>query len=456
MVHTNSSPQRYRGFVLTSKGLQKLNDCIKKLEEQTRIRYSATAIARKVQLAESEGIHPITVRKILQCQTGVDFRSISHVFQALQLSLNEGDYAHANLCKSNKPKWTSVLPDHCINIPEISNFYGRSKEIAQLEYKIIRNRSKVVALFGMLGIGKTATAIKLAHSLTNQFEFVIWKSLRQGPTLEEILISVIRNLSPRNEDNKNLPTSLYSLINLLLEKLQRYRCLLIFDGFEVVMSNSALASHYDKGNKAYIEFLQILLENKHQSTLVLTSREKPRIIGILEDKDLDSIQLGSLQVDDVKQIFKQQGNYQALQEDWIHLVNYYGGNPLALKMVANQICKYFQGNISEYLKELTASRFILHDFSRLLVEEFQNLSNLEQLVMQKLASYSHEVSLLQLREDLNSPKIKPRLLDILDSLNSRALFEKRGAYFKLQPFVAECVRNINELHFYTGLTSSSR
>ncbi|MEO1373504.1 MAG: NB-ARC domain-containing protein [Cyanobacteria bacterium J06635_10] len=436
MTPTNSDPQRYRGFILTSVGLQKLNDCIQKLEAQTRIRYSATAIARKVQLAIEDGIHPITVRKILQCRTGVDLRSINHVFQALQLSLNEGDYAHANLCKSNKSKWTSVLPSNYNNIPDISNFYGRTKEIAQLEYKIICDRSKVVACAGMLGIGKTATAIKLAHSLKQRFEFVIWKSLRQAPTLEEILIGVIRNLSSRDDDRKNFPNSLYSLIDLFIEKLQRHRCLLILDGFEVVMSN------YGGENQAYIEFLQIFLENKHQSTLVLTSREKPRIVGLLSDKDLYSIQLTSLQFDDVKQIFNQQGNYQGSQEDWINLVNYYGGNPLVLKMVANRILRYFGGNISEYLKELVASRFILHDFSRLFGEEFQNISKLEQLVMQKLASYSSEVSLLQLRQDLNEPPIEAYLLDILDSLNSRGFFEKCGADFKLQPFVAECVRNI--------------
>lgn len=59
--------------------------------------------------------------------------------------------------------------------------------------------------------------------------------------------------------------------------------------------------------------------------------------------------------------------------------------------------------------------------------------------MQKLANYEDGVSLLQLRQDLNQPKIEPYLLDILDSLNSRSLFEQRGAKFKLQPFVNELI-----------------
>ena len=306
MTQVHSQTKRYRGFVLTNEGLQKLNNCIQKLEAQTRMRYGASAIARKVQLVESDGIHPITVRKILQCQTGVDYRSIDHVFQALQLSLSEGDYAHADLCKSNnssQSKWANISssPTH-INIPDISNFYGRTQEIAQLESRIICDtrsvtppgyRTKVVALFGTVGIGKTAMAIKLAHSLKSRFDFVVWKSLRQAPTLEELLISLL-NKFPTNVDNKNnLPTSLYSLIDLFLEKLQHHRCLLIFDGFETVMNN------HDGEDTAYEDFLRIFLESKHQSNVILTTRNKPNLVDTLEDKNLYSKRLNNLQVDDI-------------------------------------------------------------------------------------------------------------------------------------------------------------
>ena len=452
MTQVHSQTKRYRGFVLTNEGLQKLNNCIQKLEAQTRMRYGASAIARKVQLVESDGIHPITVRKILQCQTGVDYRSIDHVFQALQLSLSEGDYAHADLCKSNnssQSKWANISssPTH-INIPDISNFYGRTQEIAQLESRIICDtrsvtppgyRTKVVALFGTVGIGKTAMAIKLAHSLKSRFDFVVWKSLRQAPTLEELLISVL-NKFPTNVDNKNnLPTSLYSLIDLFLEKLQHHRCLLIFDGFETVMNN------HDGEDTAYEDFLRIFLESKHQSNVILTTRNKPNLVDTLEDKNLYSKRLNNLQVDEIKKIFAQGGIYRGSQEHWVHLVDYYGGNPLALKSASNQILKYFEGNIARYLKELTTSKFILKDVQKLLIEEINKLSKLEKKVIQKLARYTHKVSLSQLRQDLNEPKVEPYLLNALDDLNSRALIEQHGACFVLQPFIAECIFYLNPL-----------
>lgn len=441
MAQTHSGSKRYRGFVLTNKGLQKLNNCIQKLEAQTRMRYGASAIARKVQLVESDGIHPITVRKILQCQTGVDYRSIDHVFQALQLSLSEGDYAHADLCKSNtssqSPWNNNSSSSNYINIPDISNFYGRADEIAQLESKIIYDRTKVVAISGMLGIGKTATAIKLTHLLKNRFDFVIWKSLRQAPTLKELLISIL-NQFPTDNLNKNyLHASLCSLIDLFINRLQSHRCLLIFDGFEAVMNND------DFHNTAYADFLQILLERNFQSNVIITSRNKPYLSTVLEDKNLYLMQINGLEIGDIKKIFSQQGFYGTSIGDWINLVNYYGGNPLALKTVANQILQYFEGNITKYLKELAFSKFILQDFQRLLIEEFQNLSRLEKTVIKKLATYSGKVSFSQLRQDLNEPKIEPYLLNILDYLNSRALVEQHGAYFTVRPFIAECIFHLN-------------
>jgi hypothetical protein len=89
--------KRYRGFILTSNGRKKLRDCIRVLEFRTGIHQGARAIAERVQLLEPVGIHPMTVRKILRGQQGVDKRSIHQVFSALQLSLEVGDYAHTSL-----------------------------------------------------------------------------------------------------------------------------------------------------------------------------------------------------------------------------------------------------------------------------------------------------------------------------------------------------------------------
>jgi hypothetical protein len=105
MMQTLQAPKRYRGFLLTARGWQKLQEQIQRLEGQTQVRQNARTIAERVQLSAPEGIHPMTVRKILQCQQGVDRRSIEQVFEALNLTLEEGDCAHANLLQ------TKSIPD---------------------------------------------------------------------------------------------------------------------------------------------------------------------------------------------------------------------------------------------------------------------------------------------------------------------------------------------------------
>jgi hypothetical protein len=108
MFQTIQDPKRYRGIILTRAGQQKIQDCIQRLERKTGIHQGARAIAEHVQLVEPDGIHPMTVRKILRGQQGVDKRSIEFVFAALQLSLEIGDYAHANLLLLQ----TGELPDY--------------------------------------------------------------------------------------------------------------------------------------------------------------------------------------------------------------------------------------------------------------------------------------------------------------------------------------------------------
>ncbi|MEO0455915.1 MAG: hypothetical protein AAF152_04935 [Cyanobacteria bacterium P01_A01_bin.114] len=95
---TRSKPsKRYRGYVLTHQGVDKLRCQLMKLEAKTCIRQNARTIAERVQLTDIQGIHPMTVRRILQQHQGVDKASIERVFRALELLLDMGDYAHASL-----------------------------------------------------------------------------------------------------------------------------------------------------------------------------------------------------------------------------------------------------------------------------------------------------------------------------------------------------------------------
>ncbi|MEH2306100.1 NB-ARC domain-containing protein [Nostoc sp.] len=61
---------------------------------------------------------------------------------------------------------------------DVSSFYERTQELTQLKSWILQDSCCLVTIFGMSGIAKTTLATKLAISIQDQFEYVIWRSLQ--------------------------------------------------------------------------------------------------------------------------------------------------------------------------------------------------------------------------------------------------------------------------------------
>ncbi|CBN54022.1 MULTISPECIES: NB-ARC domain-containing protein [Kamptonema] len=78
-----------------------------------------------------------------------------------------------------------------------SIFYGRTTEIANLKQWILQENSRLVAILGMGGIGKTALASKLRNMIKDQFECLIWLNLSHAPLLADTLVNLIECLSDR-------------------------------------------------------------------------------------------------------------------------------------------------------------------------------------------------------------------------------------------------------------------
>ncbi|NJR48528.1 MAG: hypothetical protein HC780_02175 [Leptolyngbyaceae cyanobacterium CSU_1_3] len=63
--------------------------------------------------------------------------------------------------------------------PDVSHFCGRLEELSELAQWVTSTR--LVTILGMGGMGKTVLSVKLAERSQSQFEFVIWRSLRDAP-----------------------------------------------------------------------------------------------------------------------------------------------------------------------------------------------------------------------------------------------------------------------------------
>lgn len=264
---------------------------------------------------------------------------------------------------------------------DVSLFFGRTEELATLERWIVQDNCRLVGLFGMGGIGKTSLSISVAKQIHAEFDCVIWRSLRNAPPIQELLADLIQFLAV--EPETNLPDSFNGCILRLLDRLRRHRCLLVLDNFETIMQACDRGGGYHPGYEGYGQLLQCLGETNHHSTLVLTSREKPREIAAIEGKALRvrSLRLTGLCESAVQEIFSAKGDFSGSTQAWQVLVEHYAGNPLALKMVACAIQDFFDGDIANFIDVLQEGTSVFGDIRDLLACQINRLSDLEQQVM---------------------------------------------------------------------------
>jgi WD40 repeat protein len=316
---------------------------------------------------------------------------------------------------------------------DVSVFYGRTEELAKLEQWIVQERCRLVTLLGMGGIGKTSLSIKLAQKIQAQFDYVIWRSLRNAPPIQEILADIIKFLS--NQQKTDLPETVGSRISLLIDYLRASRCLLVLDNAESILQGEEHTGEYREGYEDYGELLRRVGGTSHQSCLVLTSREKPKEVASSEGETLPvrSLQLTGLKALDGEEIFHAKG-LSGSEEEQIRLIEFYKGSPLALKIIATTIKELFDGNIAEFLGQ---GSVVFGQIRDLLNQQFNRLSDLEQEVMYWLAINREPVSLSELREDIVSLASQPKLMEAVQSLLRRSLIEKSAALFTLQPVVME-------------------
>jgi len=82
------------------------------------------------------------------------------------------------------------------------------------------------------------------------------------------------------------PPKVYQIIEVeilrFIEYLQNHRCLIIFDGFDTIFQDRMLTGNYRNGYEEYGQLLQQLGEINHQSCIIITSREIPQEIAVLE------------------------------------------------------------------------------------------------------------------------------------------------------------------------------
>ena len=163
---------------------------------------------------------------------------------------------------------------------DVPTFYGREGELATLAQWVVEEGCRVVSVLGLGGIGKSALAVQVMHRLADQFDVVIFRSLRDSPSCEALLDACLRVLTP--QPLSLVPVGLEPRISRLLEHLRSSRVLLVLDNLETLLEEGEARGHLRPGYEGYARLRRRVGETGHSSCLLLTSREKPAELRALE------------------------------------------------------------------------------------------------------------------------------------------------------------------------------
>jgi hypothetical protein len=320
--------------------------------------------------------------------------------------------------------------------PLVVKLYGRDRQLKLLKQWIVKDRCRLVTVFGMGGIGKTSLAVYFAQQTQSDFERVIWRSLYYVPGAAELVGDLLQFFSSEVHQTSN--NNLDSQISALIEHLRRDKCLIILDTAAEIWQSGDLAGHYRQQYQGYGELLRRLGAESHQSCLLLCTREKPKEVAWLEGEKVPvhSLQLGGL-ASEAQQIFQEK--QLSDRSRWEELIQLYRGNPLALKIVATTIQELFNGSVAAFLQQDT---IVYGDIYDLLDEQFERLSIAEQEILNWLAIAYQPLSLIQLQSNILLPIDTAELIEALESLIRRSLVIKtianRETLFALhQPVVIQ-------------------
>jgi hypothetical protein len=355
-----------------------------------------------------------------------DFVHIGDVNLCSETSnLSESDKNESSVSYSNRKRDEDLQ-----NIPDIGAFYGRTDELTCLTQWIFRDRVRSIGISGISGIGKTALVVNLVKQVHNQFDRILWRSLKFTPPLVQTLSNLLDSLTDTSEDRSFDITE--NGIAELLTYLRQHRCLLIFDDVEAILRDRCLVGYYKTGYENYGALFQSLAELSHKSCVIIMGLEPIREIASLtsECTPVRWLQLEGLG-ETAKELLDAEGL--VLNEHWIKTIEIYRGHPFWLKSVATIIRDILEGNAADFFQYncLLLTEEIKYQIER----QWTRISDLEKDIIIRLARENDCIPLSQLmQERIITPS---ELLNIVQSLRRRSLLEQTGNLVMLPPVIKQ-------------------
>ena len=339
------------------------------------------------------------------------------------VQINEGNINICGEClhylndlqtRSQSPPETSQTQNqstiiNLIEAPELTTFYDRTSELTTLKQWILENHTRLITIYGLSGIGKSAIALKLIEEINTQFDYIIWKSLNNIPTLSTLQTEIKQFFSQSQQ----------TPLSTVIDYFRNSRCLVILDDLQDIFKPGELAGQYLPEYEDYSKFFKQIATSNHQSCLILLSWTKPIEIANLEaeNRPLQTLNLKGLG-EEATEIFREKGLID--QENWLELITMYQGHPSWLKIIASTIIELFNGSVSMFLSD--QNDIYLGDLEPNLESHLERLSESEKTIIHWLANQDQPVNISQ--KPANIELSKPQFWQAIQSLIRHNLIEK--------------------------------
>jgi DNA-binding transcriptional regulator GbsR (MarR family) len=302
--------------------------------------------------------------------------------------------------------------------PQIIDFYDRENELATISNWVFKQNTRLIAVLGLWGIGKTTLVKRFIDLNLEQFEVVIWKSLKFPKSLDlwlNDLLNTCQKEPKESTDNK---------IQQFLEVLSNHKCLIVLDDFQNLFAVGQMAGNYQPEYSSYQHFLKLIAEIQHWSHFILISQEKSAEMNYInqENSPTQCLELSGFKaIDFLKNKGLQDG------ERWFELIQLYEGNPLYLTDIAVLIKDVFDGKVNDFLAE--NSLVITKKMQSHLKQIFGRCSPLAQQIALELSKVDQPLSREELKNNLDLSVSD--LINGLQSLQQRYLIQREQNRFQL-------------------------